>query len=178
MGYYNDVEEDETIQDRWTDESDTNWIVSGEAIADYDEAWDQDDEWDEINSQIVTLHGNQITRKCMHMWGHRLCLCQFLNFIDSRKYKCLPTGLGGFGGQSIGESGGGNIGILPNNGLHATGSYTEYHSYGSPDATHHVMVNHDPDKVKYETIHMIPDKDKKTSKVTHELKYKISTKTN
>merc|ERR1712190_531773 len=27
----------------------------------------------------------------MHMWGRRLCLCQFLDFIDSHKYKCTPT---------------------------------------------------------------------------------------
>merc|ERR1719229_1479683 len=74
------------------------------------------------------------------------------------------------------ESGTGNIGILPDNGLHAAGTYTKYDSYGSPGITHHVSVHHDADKVKYETIHMIPDHKKKKTKVTHEVKYKVSTK--
>ena len=41
------------------------------------------------------------------MWGQRLCLCQFLNWIDTRKYKCLPSGLAGRYGYEGGEGGGG-----------------------------------------------------------------------
>eukprot|EP01084_Bolivina_argentea_P213811 363032_1 len=111
------------------------------------------------------MNGNQITRKCMNMWGHRLCLCQFLNWMDSHKYKCLPSGASGYGyvgGDDGGNGGnyntgttGGGFGILPNNGLHQMGTFTSYHSYGSPGITHSVSYNHDPLQVKHEVIHEV-----------------------
>ena len=99
---------------------------------------------------VQTVHGNRVTRKCLHMWGQRLCLCQFLNWMDSHKYKCLPSG--GFGGdlgaiptKSIG------IGILQHDGSHRTRAFDPCHSYRSPRINHHVMMNHDPSSVNYET---------------------------
>jgi len=104
-GYYEDLnfddidieeeaadEENAEVQDQWFDDNDgMSWSVSNELITDYDTKWDQDEMWDEITPSVTTIHGNVITRKCLHMWGKRLCLCQFLNWIDSRRYKCLPT---------------------------------------------------------------------------------------
>ncbi len=68
-----------------------SWSVSNEAITDYDMKWDNNEMWDEITPQVTTIHDNIITRNCLHLWAKRLCLCQFLNWIDSPKYKCLPT---------------------------------------------------------------------------------------
>eukprot|EP00488_Nonionellina_sp_1-RS-2012_P000340 TRINITY_DN10973_c0_g1_i1.p1 TRINITY_DN10973_c0_g1~~TRINITY_DN10973_c0_g1_i1.p1 ORF type:complete len:163 (-),score=44.09 TRINITY_DN10973_c0_g1_i1:293-781(-) len=139
MSDMNDMNDDDasesTLRDKWIDEADgASWFVSNQVINDYDEEWDDDDEWDQINEEIVTLRGNQITRKCLHMWGHRLCLCQFLNWIDSRKYKCLPSALAGAGAGA--GAGNGNIG------MNEAATYKEYHSYGAPDITHHITLNH------------------------------------
>ena len=105
-GYYEDLnlddvddaeeeeeeEMDENVQDQWIDNEDgMSWSISTQEVTDYDTKWDQDEIWDEIAPSITTIHGNLVTRKCLHMWGKRLCLCQFLNWMDSRRYKCLPT---------------------------------------------------------------------------------------
>merc|ERR1712048_42489 len=70
------------------------WIVSKDAVQDYDLQWENDEEWDEVASQITTSGGNTLTRKCLHMWGQRLCLCQFLDWMDSHKYKCTQSVVG------------------------------------------------------------------------------------
>ena len=46
-----------------------------------------------INNDIITTTGNRIERKCLHIWGQRLCLCQFLDWLDSHKYKCIQSNL-------------------------------------------------------------------------------------
>eukprot|EP01083_Nonionella_stella_P268385 907260_1 len=96
-GYdYNLYDMDDNINDKFDDEwfSDNGeeWIVSSLAISDkYDTKWNNDDVWDDINNGIITQTGNRLTRKCLHMWGQRLCLCQFLDWLDSHKYKCLQN---------------------------------------------------------------------------------------
>merc|ERR1712156_877190 len=80
------------LQDEWVDEQDGSaWIVSKDAVQDYDLQWENDEEWDEVASEITTSGGNTLTRKCLHMWGQRLCLCQFLGWMDSHKYKCTQS---------------------------------------------------------------------------------------
>merc|ERR1711933_325516 len=96
---------DEDLQDRFIEADDSRWVVSNDAVDTYDQEWEDDAEWDEINDSIVTLHGNQITRKCMHMWGRRLCLCQFLGWMDSHKYKCTTTQGIGAGGALMTKEG-------------------------------------------------------------------------
>merc|ERR1712062_637097 len=97
---YDDDEEENAIsfadlQDEWVDEQDGSaWIVSKDAVQDYDLQWENDEEWDEVASQITTSGGNTLTRKCLHMWGQRLCLCQFLDWMDSHKYKCTQSVVG------------------------------------------------------------------------------------
>lgn len=79
--------------DEWYDNSENvQWIVSNDAISSfYDYQWQNDALWDEIDNHIISDSGNDINRKCLHMWGQRLCLCQFLGWMDSNKYKCLPS---------------------------------------------------------------------------------------
>ena len=85
--------DDTMAMDEWFDESDNSqWIVSDDAVSSfYDYQWQNDAIWDEIDNEIVSNSGNRLDRKCLHMWGNRLCLCQFLGWMDSKKYKCLPT---------------------------------------------------------------------------------------
>jgi len=154
-----DADEDEAVQDHWIDEEDgASWMVSREAVSEYDGEWEDDDEWDSVSPSIVTFSGHSLRRKCLHMWGQRLCLCQFLNWMDSKKYKCLPTGY-----NYADDSG---VSTLPS-------PVGAYHSYGSPGITHHVLLHHDPQTVNYETIHAAPHKD---TKLVHEVKYKVSSK--
>merc|ERR1712048_1510570 len=51
--------------------------------------FDDDANWEQVD-EIQTLSGNHLHRKCMHMWGQRLCLCQFMAFMDNRKFQCQP----------------------------------------------------------------------------------------
>ena len=46
-------------------------------------------EMNEVDA-IKTDKGRDVERRCMHMMGGRLCLCQFLGWIDSPQYHCHP----------------------------------------------------------------------------------------
>ena len=87
------LDEDSSFMDEWFDNNDgQQWIISNEAVSSfYDYQWENDQIWDEIDNEIITMNGNSISRKCMHMWGQRLCLCQFLGWLDSHKYKCIQN---------------------------------------------------------------------------------------
>merc|ERR1712228_587951 len=92
--YYEDVSDSETYDNaekaHWHDTADDNdWIVSSLSTKDLDSVWDDSSEW-ESEDKITSESGAKIQRKCLHMWQHRLCLCQFLEWIDSPKYKCYP----------------------------------------------------------------------------------------
>merc|ERR1719334_2479525 len=66
--------------------------IDEEANTDFDDEWDDASViWDEI-SEFTTSEGDRIGQKCMHMWGQRLCLCQFLGWMDSRKFQCQAKG--------------------------------------------------------------------------------------
>eukprot|EP01084_Bolivina_argentea_P276182 471213_1 len=59
----------------------------------YDKEWNIDEEWDEI-STLYSSKGDVIRRKCLQIWGGKLCLCQFLSwldndYVDQRKYHCI-----------------------------------------------------------------------------------------
>eukprot|EP01084_Bolivina_argentea_P211348 359516_1 len=91
--YYEDYLTEEDITDKWFDEIEgTEWQVTNVAFDDeYDELWANDNNWEQIDD-IQTFNGNRLQRKCLHMWGQRLCLCQFLAFLDNRKFQCQPKG--------------------------------------------------------------------------------------
>merc|ERR1719242_794535 len=58
------------------------------ATTEFDDTWDRDEAWDEIATMTAT-DGREIRRKCLHIWNGRLCLCQFLGWIDDgKKYHC------------------------------------------------------------------------------------------
>eukprot|EP01083_Nonionella_stella_P066233 174216_1 len=84
-------EQDEDIEDEEDEEymKQNAWIeMSESATHDFDTEWDNDEHWDEI-SDIKTWEGTSIKRKCLHLWKHRLCLCQLLGWMDTNKYKCI-----------------------------------------------------------------------------------------
>merc|ERR1712129_574243 len=81
------------IEDEWFDENEQmQWMVSDIAAdSQFDDIFDDDANWEQID-EIQTLNGNHLQRRCMHMWGQRLCLCQFMAFMDNRKFQCQPRG--------------------------------------------------------------------------------------
>merc|ERR1712129_435336 len=83
---------DEDVEDEWYDEGEqTQWMVTDIAAAEeYDDMWSDDEYWEQIDDEIETMSGNKLQRKCLHMWGQRLCLCQFMAFLDNRKFQCQP----------------------------------------------------------------------------------------
>eukprot|EP01083_Nonionella_stella_P190597 705852_1 len=83
----------EDVEDVFNDAEEQNeWMVTDVAADEqYDEVWDDDANWEQID-EIETLSGNFVQRKCLHVWGQRLCLCQFLAFLDNRKFQCQPKG--------------------------------------------------------------------------------------
>merc|ERR1712173_483172 len=92
--FYEDVSEnlayDNEEKAHWHDSvDDADWIVSSLSTKDLDTIWDDSSQW-ESSDEITSESGAKIQRKCLHMWKERLCLCQFLEWIDSPKYKCYP----------------------------------------------------------------------------------------
>merc|ERR1712176_503351 len=90
MEYYEFSDDD--VEDEWYDESEqTQWMVTDVAAAEeYDDMWANDENWEQIDDEIETMSGNKLQRKCLHMWGQRLCLCKFMAFLDNRKFQCQP----------------------------------------------------------------------------------------
>merc|ERR1712087_750806 len=62
--------------------------LSESATHAYDTEWEDDEHWDEV-SEMKTWEGTAIQRKCLNLWKHRLCLCQFLGWMDTNKYQCI-----------------------------------------------------------------------------------------
>ena len=88
---YDDGDADDEENDDDDDESmkQSSWIeLSESATHDFDTEWENDEHWDEI-TEMKTWEGTAIQRKCLHLWKHRLCLCQFLGWMDTNKYKCI-----------------------------------------------------------------------------------------
>merc|ERR1712129_93991 len=70
----------------------TQWLVTDTAAdEEYDSLWADDANWEMVD-EVDTFSGNKVQRKCLHMWGQRLCLCQFLGWMDSRKFQCQAKG--------------------------------------------------------------------------------------
>eukprot|EP01083_Nonionella_stella_P283177 963721_1 len=78
---YYSYSDDDIIEDGYLE-------IDAERNTDFDEEWESNNLiWDEV-SEFTTTNGKRIGQKCLHMWGQRLCLCQFLGWLDSSKYKC------------------------------------------------------------------------------------------
>ena len=82
--------DDDLVIDDWYDtDNGAAWSVSSDAMSSfYDYQWENEALWDEVDHSIFTNSGHELQRKCMHMWGQRLCLCQFLDWMDTEKFKC------------------------------------------------------------------------------------------
>eukprot|EP01084_Bolivina_argentea_P000447 846_1 len=96
--------EEEDVMDEWYDEKgEEQWVITSAKVDADNMYWDDEDIWDaefedneeedvavrEMNT-ITTNKGHQVARKCLHLMGGRLCLCQFLSWIDSSQYHCHP----------------------------------------------------------------------------------------
>ena len=87
--YGDDIEDIETAEENEDDLKGDSWIELNElATHDFDTEWEDDERWDEV-SEMKTWEGTSIRRKCLHLWKHRLCLCQFLGWMDTNKYQCI-----------------------------------------------------------------------------------------
>merc|ERR1712176_37810 len=77
------------LADGWYDEDSSQWSILSEAETEFESEWKDDALWDEI-SNIETSAGRKVTRKCMNIFGRKLCLCEFLNWIKygSTKHRC------------------------------------------------------------------------------------------
>merc|ERR1712217_276005 len=89
-----EIQEDdisEQFADEWFDQQDSkSWTVLDAVENEFGEEWADDALWDEINPHIETLSGHWMKRKCMNIFGRKLCLCQFLNWIQygETKHQC------------------------------------------------------------------------------------------
>merc|ERR1712154_664052 len=59
-------------------------------MGEFDSEWEDDALWDEIDDKIMTKSGHMMKRKCMNIFGRKLCLCEFLNWIKfgTTKHRC------------------------------------------------------------------------------------------
>ena len=82
--YYEDEEnEDEDVIDGWYDEeTEMDWVITNED-ADLQMAELEDDNWDLID-QIKSIQNVPIQRKCMNVFGTKICICEFLEFIHAQ----------------------------------------------------------------------------------------------
>merc|ERR1719242_1037681 len=101
--YYEDYEEDEGdgsgysgyIMDDWYDEETaSDWVVMMDRLDDdmmmnlVDDTMD----WSMVTEGIMTNNGEDVTRKCTNLFGHQICICQFLEMIKvkTNQHLCYP----------------------------------------------------------------------------------------
>eukprot|EP01084_Bolivina_argentea_P195623 335540_1 len=105
--YYDEIETDQDDDDDEEEEesevesdamdsfidsdNELEWIVTNEVTNEYDMDWLDDNKWDEINT-VITLNARTLKKKCMNIFGRKLCLCEFIGFVEhkSKKHVCHP----------------------------------------------------------------------------------------
>eukprot|EP00487_Bulimina_marginata_P008281 TRINITY_DN30559_c0_g1_i1.p1 TRINITY_DN30559_c0_g1~~TRINITY_DN30559_c0_g1_i1.p1 ORF type:complete len:231 (-),score=55.82 TRINITY_DN30559_c0_g1_i1:197-814(-) len=76
-----EVEHDEDTMDKFFDEgNESEWIVTSQVTNEYDADWEDDSKWDDID-QVITYSARKLKKKCMKVFGRKLCLCEFLEFV-------------------------------------------------------------------------------------------------
>merc|ERR1712232_1325462 len=86
-----ETEENENILDTFFDEEkEIDWIVSAEETSDYDAEWQDDSQWDDIE-QFTTFSAKKLKKKCMNVFGRKLCLCEFMEYVAHKKHVCHPN---------------------------------------------------------------------------------------
>merc|ERR1712154_85020 len=65
--------------------SNSEWIILNDVGFDQ-ESFDFDNSyWDEINTNIETFDGRNITKKCMDVFGRQLCICEFMDWLNGKE---------------------------------------------------------------------------------------------
>merc|ERR1712176_1545042 len=79
------------LADGWYDSNDAEeWLILNEAESEFDSEWEDNELWDEITPKITTKTGHVMKRKCMNIFGRKLCLCEFENWVrfGTTKHRC------------------------------------------------------------------------------------------
>merc|ERR1739842_93841 len=83
--------EDANILDTFFDEAkEIDWIVSAEETSMYDAEWQDDSQWSDIG-QFTTFSAKKLKKKCMNVFGRKLCLCEFMEYVAHKKHVCHPN---------------------------------------------------------------------------------------
>ena len=79
------MEENEVSDDWYDADSGSSWIMmNGDLSGAHESLFEEySTEYDEITNDIIGSSGKQIQRRCMNIFGRRLCICQFLEFIHA-----------------------------------------------------------------------------------------------
>merc|ERR1712129_70750 len=97
--YYYDDDDEEQEDDEETDRlgaffdetSETEWIINSESTNEFDQEWANADNWNEVG-QFTTFSAKQLTKKCMTVFGKRLCLCEVMEWAtNNKKHVCHPN---------------------------------------------------------------------------------------
>eukprot|EP01083_Nonionella_stella_P049692 132348_1 len=88
----NVIQYEDEIMDGWMDEDDGNeWVIvddgTGSYVQDMFGSLDFDDDsiWDEIVTDIETIKGKDLDKKCMNIFGRTLCLCEFIDWVNGKR---------------------------------------------------------------------------------------------
>ena len=87
---------DVKVADEWYDANDAqDWTILNEVENEFDQEWQEDELWDEIDNNIEALSGHSMRRKCMNIFGRKLCIYEFLNWIKfgETRHQCSKKGL-------------------------------------------------------------------------------------
>eukprot|EP01083_Nonionella_stella_P118724 354505_1 len=88
----NVIQYEDEIMGGWMDEDDGNeWVIvddgTGSYVQDMFGSLDFDDDsiWDEIVTDIETIKGKDLDKKCMNIFGRTLCLCEFIDWVNGKR---------------------------------------------------------------------------------------------
>merc|ERR1719295_77246 len=80
--------DDSLFADEWLDtNTGEEWVMmrDDEALDDSivsEEEWANDAMWDKVEN-VLTFHGKNVQKKCMQVFGRELCLCQFMEWLET-----------------------------------------------------------------------------------------------
>merc|ERR1712154_228588 len=81
-----DMDSDIEAMDQFFDAAhDANWVVTNEVTSDYDTDWADAEKWTDVH-HVITFSGHKLTKKCMNLFGRKLCLCEFIDFLEGQKH--------------------------------------------------------------------------------------------
>merc|ERR1719242_2033675 len=87
-GYNGDI-----VDDWYDEETASDWVVMMDKLDDDMINLDDDAlDWNMVTEGIMTHNGQDLTRKCTNLFGHQICICQFLEMIKvkTNQHLCYP----------------------------------------------------------------------------------------